>query len=432
MVERKSTVAGRPPGFAGEAASFAGPRRRRSAAASRRSGETSRVFTNTVHSIVMIEQAAAPDARASRPVLRRSVRAATKLSPLLLSAGSTALAVLALVGAEMAARGCAPDYLVESRGLNVFSETLGWASRKGISAMIEGKQATFNARGYRGRELALPNAHQRTRVIVLGDSIAFGLGVSDGETFTHLLDLRENGIEAGNLAVQGYGPGQELLVLLGEGLRSDPDVVVLAFCLANDFADAVLPVALYDGRTAKPRFQLVGNRLVLDSSNLKHTGPERLLLWLSDNSHLFNRALSPPPEAVVGQHWRDRKREALRDEEYALRLNVAIVRRMDAVCRERGVAFILAAFPDWFSYRSKPWLATRFLESVRAEGISVVDMSARFMARGGTFGEISLDGVGHLSPRGHAISAEVLEKEIASHTHTPNATSQNRPLDGPP
>lgn len=364
---------------------------------------------------MIIEQGAVPDAGASRPALRRSVRAAATLSPLLLSAGSTALAVLALVGAEMATRGCAPDYLVVSRGLHVFSDTLGWTTRKGVSALIDGKRVTINARGGRGRELALPNANRRTRVVVLGDSIAFGLGVSDEETFTHLLDVRENGIEAGNLAIQGYGPGQELLVLLGEGLRSDPDVVVLAFCLANDFAEAVLPVSLYDGRTPKPRFRLVGDRLVLDGSILESTGPERLLLWLSEYSHLFNRvsALGPSSEASVSQHWRDRKHDALRDEEYALRLNVAIVRRMDAACRERGIPFILAAFPDWFSYRSKPRLARRFLESLRAEGIRVVDMSARFVALGEKFGAITLDGVGHLSPRGHAITAEVLERDMA-------------------
>jgi hypothetical protein len=362
--------------------------------------------------IVVIEQAPPAESGASRPARRRPVRAAANLS-LLLSAGSTALAVLALVGAEVATRACAPDYLVESRGLHVFSETLGWTPRSGVSALIDGKRVTMNAHGGRGRDLVLPNPHHRARVIVLGDSIAFGLGVSDEETFTHLLDVRENGIEVGNLAVQGYGPGQALLVLLSEGLRSDPDVVVLAFCLANDFAEAVLPVSLYDGRTPKPRFQLVGDRLVLDNSTLRHTGPERLLLWLSENSHLFNRVVSPPSEAAVGRHWRNRKREALRDEQYALRLNLAIVRRMDAVCRERGIAFILAAFPNWNSYQSKPSLAKRFLESVQAEGIEVVDMSARFVALGETFGEVTLDGVGHLSPLGHAITAEVLERDLA-------------------
>lgn len=382
----------------------------------------------------MVEQATASDTGASRGQIRRPVRPAALLAPFLLSVGASALAVLIIVGAEMLARWCAPDYLVESRGLHVFSDTLGWAPRKGVSLVIDGKRVSFNARGYRGRELPLPKDPDRTRVIVLGDSIAFGLDVSDEETFPHLLDVRENGIEAGNLAVQGYGPGQELLVLLGEGLRIDPDVVVLAFCLDNDFAEAVLPVSLYDGRTPKPRFQLVGDRLVLDDSNLRQSAWRRTQQWLGDYSHLFNRvaALDSRSGSQPAAHWRERKHEALRDEEYALRLNVAIVRRMDAACRERGIAFILAVFPNWFSYRSKPCLAKRFLESVQAEDITVVDMATRFVALGQPFGAVSFDGAGHLSPLGHAIASQVLESEIASHTHAPIATSQNRPLDGPP
>lgn len=393
------------------------------------SGEAATMSSITVHSILMVEQASDTDTRPRSPVPGRAARVARRLSPFLLSAGSTALAVLALLGAEMATRACAPDYLVEGRGLHVFSDTLGWTSRKGVSALIEGRRVTINARGGRGRELSLPNLHQSTRVVVLGDSIAFGLGVSDEQTFAQLLDVRENGMEVANLAVQGYGPGQELLVLLGEGLHSEPDVVVLAFCLANDFAEAVLPVSLYDGRTPQPRFRLVGDRLVLEDSTLKHTGPERLLLWLGDHSHLFNRVLAPgaPSEVGASQHWRDRKREALRDEEYALRLTVAIVRRMDAVCRERGIAFVLAAFPDWFSYRSKPWMAARFLESVRAEGIAVVDMSASLVAEGETFKAIALDGVGHLSPLGHAITAEALEREIAD---VSDRTARHSPRSG--
>ena len=104
---------------------------------------------------------------------------------------------------------------------------------------------------------------------------------------------RHNGIEAANLAVQGYGPDQELLVLMNEGLRLDPDVVVLAFCLGNDFAEAMLPVSLYDGRTPKPRFQLVDGRLVLDDMNLRQSAPRRGQQWLSDYSHLFNRGVGP-------------------------------------------------------------------------------------------------------------------------------------------
>jgi hypothetical protein len=379
--------------------------------------------------IVVSEQAIAMDARASCALHRRRARRGALLMPYLLSVGSLGLAVLAVVGAEGVARWYAPDYLVRTRGFHVFSETCGWALRPGISAVIDGKRVSINAAGHRGRELALPKPRDRTRVVFLGDSIAFGLDVSDDETFTHLIDARNNGIEAASLAVQGYGPGQELLVLMKEGLRLDPDVVVLAFCLGNDLAEAMLPVSLYDGRTPKPRFQFVDDRLVLDDANLRQSAWRRGQQWLSDYSHLFNRvmALNPGPGASPTAPWRDRKREGLQDKEYALRVNLAIVRRMDAACRERSITFILAAFPHELSYESKPWLAERFLESAQAEGITVVDMASRFVALGRTFAELSLDGVGHLRPVGHVVASQVLESEIASHAHRPVSMSASRP-----
>jgi len=348
------------------------------------------------------------------------VEPAGRLRPIaaraLLALGSTALVLLVVVGAEWLARALAPDYLARTRGLHVFSETYGWAPRQGASTTIAGNRVSFNAVGYRGRELAVPRADGRTRVAVLGDSVAFGLNVSDEETFTHLLDSRDNGIEASNLAVQGYGPGQQLLVLEREGLREDPDVVLLAFCLANDFADVVLPVSLYDGRTPTPRFRLVGDRLVLEDPGLRQSRARAALQWLGDYSHLFNRvsALAPQPEVLPGLHWRDRKREALRDEEHALRLSVALVRQMNALCRERGITFLVAVFPNQSSYREKQYLAGRFVESLGRDGIRVIDMAAHFRARDLPFDEFALDGMGHLGPRGHSVASQVLEAEVAS------------------
>jgi len=376
------------------------------------------MFTYTVHLNAMVEQAVARDDEILSRQARRPVRPPARLAPLLLSVSSSALVVLGVVVAEMSARAYAPDYIVNARGPYGFSDTYGWAPRAGASLAIDGKRVSFNAGGYRGRELTLPKAGDRTRVVVLGDSIAFGLGVADEQTFTHLLDARDNGIEAENLAVQGYGPDQELLVLLRRGLRDDPDVVVLAFCLANDFADAVLPTSLYDGRTPKPRFRLVGDRLVLDNANLHQSAPQRVHQWLSDSSHLFNRAaaLGPRREPPLSVEWHARKREALGDEGYALRLNLALVRRMNVLCQERGIAFLVATFPTPFSWEEESWLAGTFVESLQTDGITVVDMATRFRARGLTFDAVTLDGVGHLNPLGHAIASEILEHEVASRT----------------
>jgi hypothetical protein len=279
-----------------------------------------------------------------------------------------------------------------------------------------GGRVSLNAHGYRGQELTLPKTGDRTRVVVLGDSVAFGFGVSDEQTFPHLLDVRDNGIEAGNLGVAGYGPGQELLVLLREGLGQDPDVVVLAVCLRNDFVDAVLPVELYGGITPRPRFRLVGDRLVLDDGAVRRSAAGRAAQWLSDYSHVFNRlsTLVPRREASSERSWRQRKQEVLRDEDYAYRLTFALVMEMERACRRHGIAFLVATFPNGLTYEMSPGLHERLHEALRAEGVRVVDMGARFRALGVAATEIALDDTGHLGPRGHALSAEILEREIAS------------------
>ena len=348
--------------------------------------------------------------------IHRFTRLSSPVSNVLLAFGASVFMVLTIVGAESFARHCAPDYLVRTRGLNVFSSTYGWAGRPGAVAPMGGGRVSLNARGYRGRELTLPKAGHRTRVVVLGDSIAFGFGVSDEQAFPHLLDVRDNGIEAGNLAVPGYGPGQALLVLQRDGLRQDPDVVVLAVCLRNDFVDAVLPVALYDGVRPRPRFRLAEDSLVFDDSAVRQSGGGRALQWLSDYSHLFNRlsVIAPRREATPVHDWRYRKQEALRDAGYAFRLSLALVMEMEDVCRRRGIELLVATFPSGLSYEMRSELPRRFLESLKAQGVWVVDMNARFHALGLTPAAIALDKTGHLNPHGHAITCETLEHEIAS------------------
>jgi hypothetical protein len=360
----------------------------------------------------MVEPAVAP--------LWRRVHRPTWLSALvahaLLVIGGSALGILTIVGTELLARRWAPDYLVQRRGLHVFSSVYGWAGRPGAVSPMSGGRVSLNARGYRGRELIIPKPGDRTRVVVLGDSVAFGFRVSDEQAFPHLLDVRDNGIEAGNLAVTGYGPGQELLVLVRDGLRQDPDVVVLAVCLRNDFVDSTLSVELYDGVTPRPRFRLVGDSLVLDDTAVRRSAAGRVLQWLADYSHLYNRlsALVPRREAPPERSWRHRKQEVLRDEEYAFRLTFALVMEMASVCRRHGVAFVVATFPNGLSYVMNPGLHERFRESLKAEGVWVLDVGARFRDLGLTATALALDETGHLGPRGHAVAAEILEGEIAS------------------
>jgi hypothetical protein len=327
------------------------------------------------------------------------------------------LSLLALAGAEVVARAVDTGYLARVRGPHVFSRTYGWVPRPSISPVVEGRRVAFNSRGFRGRELEPRPAGGSTRFVILGDSIAFGLGVGDQETFAYLLDTRDNGIEAANLAVQGYGPDQELLVLQNEGLRLRPDVVVLAFCSANDLADALLPVSLYDGVTPKPRFQLERGALVVDDAALRKSPVGRLQQWLGDYSQLFNRLRGSPASAPSGAealpHWKSRRHDALQDEDYVLRLNLALALRMAELCQARGIRFVVAVFPSRSSWQEEPRLPHRYRQLLLGSGIAVVDMAERFQARGLSFDAVALDAVGHLSPLGHSVAADVLEEASA-------------------
>ena len=339
---------------------------------------------------------------------------ASVLPKLLLAVCSTTLMVLGIVGAEALIRRLAPRYLVEARGIHVFSKEYGWRGRPGAVAPMGDGRVTLNAMGYRGREGRVPKEPGQTRVVVLGDSIAFGYGVADEQAFPQVLDGRDNGLEVVNLGVEGYGPGQELLVLRREGLSAGPDVVVLAVCLRNDFVDAVLPVALYDGVTPRPRFRLVGSSLVFDQGAMPRSRVHHAVQWLSDESHLFNRlkALVPRREGAEDAGWRHRKQEVLREADYAFRLTFALVMEMEKICRERGIRFLVATFPNGLGYGIRPELAERFHGSLAAEGVAVVDMGARFRALGQRAPALAIDSTGHLGPRGHALAGEILEREI--------------------
>ena len=208
-------------------------------------------------------------------------------------AACSALAVLGAAGlAEAVLRAASPAFLAGTRARHphVYSETYGWALRPGARYTGRGGEAiTVNERGYRGPLHAGRPAAGVRRVVMLGDSVTFGSGVSDAETFAALLDARPD-LEVINLGVDGYGTDQALLRLEGEGLAAAPDVVLLNFCVRNDYFDNALPVALYDGRSPKPYFTVSPAGLVLHDAHLKLTGAQRAAVALMEQSVARERA----------------------------------------------------------------------------------------------------------------------------------------------
>lgn len=237
---------------------------------------------------------------------------------LLLAGGSVALVLLLLLGIEWLLRWGSPEYLLERPQaalalLHRYSEVYGWEPRPGAVTSIDGQRTTINGRGLRGAEHPPTRTSSRTRVLLLGDSIAFGYGVADDSTFA--ASMAERGFEVVNLAVPGYGTDQSLLRLEREGMAYAPDIVVLHFCLHNDFVDNASRTYFYDGLHPKPYFTIDRGALVRHQDHLRLSPMDRLGLWMHERSHLFNRLAGRP--APVGQHWTSRKDVALQDAEGA-------------------------------------------------------------------------------------------------------------------
>jgi len=131
---------------------------------------------------------------------------------------SCILAIFFLFSLEVVVRMKYPEFLKEKVSFYdinrfcVFDVNLGWRHRKNVIGKLRGKKVSINNIGFRGRDVDFKNKIKK-RILMLGDSITFGLGVADDETFSTILDADDNfGFEVINSGVCGYGPDQELLL----------------------------------------------------------------------------------------------------------------------------------------------------------------------------------------------------------------------------
>jgi lysophospholipase L1-like esterase len=340
---------------------------------------------------------------------------------LLLAVASLAVLALVVAAAEWVARRANPRYLERTSlddlaYLHTYSPAYGWTPRPSFRHTLAGSETTINRLGYRGHEVAPTRTAGRPRIVMLGDSITFGYGVRDGETFSAVMESLDPRLEVVNLGVQGYGTDQELLKLEREGFAYAPDVVVLNVCLANDLQDNAAARSIYDGVYPKPYFRLEDGRLVKVADHVALSAPRRLALLLSQRSALFN-ALLDLTRVDRARYQRELVgRAAAEPAEPAFAVTFALVRRMDEVTRARGAAFVALLYPSLRDFIRPSRRAQRFLEAPDLRGVKVVDLLPRFEAAGftvDTFSRYSLDGNLHLTPDGHRLAARVILDVLA-------------------
>jgi len=168
------------------------------------------------------------------PALR--ALAGTRAAPLVV------LAALALLG---------PPFLLDL-GLRPFVEPktrlfvpdaeLGWRPRPGVKTEWGHVRVEINAKGLRGPEVAWTKPAGTLRILYLGDSVTFGFGLERVEdTYPYVVGAAleqqlETPVETVNSGVGGWSPWQQYAYLQRDGLRYQPDVIVVGFVL-NDITE---------------------------------------------------------------------------------------------------------------------------------------------------------------------------------------------------
>ena len=280
-----------------------------------------------------------------------------------------------------------------------------------------------NSQGFRNfKDFAYEKPPGKFRVLSLGDSHTQGYEVRQEHTYSAVLEryLRLNGIDAEviNAGVSGFSTAEALVLLENEGVKYEPDVVVLGF-FGNDLEDN-LKAGLF---TLDENGTLIPSRNVhipgVRIQNIIYALPG--IKWLGENSYfyslLFNTAwdffkarLADSASQQVTEFAVPQK-EAYSD--YDVALAAALLARINEVAARNEIKFVLVDIPlqvvDGSVQSSLP-------ESLRA---LTVNQNDAFVDSEVVFGEYAgvtdlhlPHGHRHISEFSHALIAVEVGKRI--------------------
>lgn len=330
--------------------------------------------------------------------------------------------LFALVLSEVALRlaGFGPLYVSPERDrFWRYDPVLGWAHEPGQEGIFETPQfrttVRINDNGLRDRPHSYERQDDKKRVLVLGDSFAWGYGVEESRRFSQLLEKSLN-VEVINAGVSGYSTDQELLWYKNEGIKYETDLVILSLT-GNDVGDndQELVSQIY----YKPKFVLQDGQLVATSYPVPKTSPQGKFIYsVSQRSALafflvqryFDlHTLYGKMKASSGQprspaSGTDAQREPFK-------LTLALVDEIRNTAESRNAKFMIVATDRWWN--GPPGATYQdFISALRAEGFLVLDVESM----PGFDPELMLiPNDGHWNQTGHEFVAEQIKTFIEAH-----------------
>lgn len=216
-----------------------------------------------------------------------------------------------------------------------------------------------NSKGIRAdREIPYEKPPGVKRIVVLGDSFAMGYEVDLKDMFTTRMEeeLRTKGINAEvvNLAVSGHGNAEELIMLQEEGLKYQPDLVLVCWH-STDYDDNVRS-GLY--RLNARKLERAATSYVPGVEIQKKLYRIPVYEWVSNHSQFYSwaretlsgRVIKPLMVVLRQQKSEDASTEesasASSTTSYVTNLTVALLHQIEDVTHQHGAEFLILDVPN--------------------------------------------------------------------------------------
>jgi lysophospholipase L1-like esterase len=264
---------------------------------------------------------------------------------------------------------------------------------------VGGHQVSINSYGLRGREVGPPEPGT-LRVLVLGDSVTFGHGVAEDDTFVRKLEIQREGreppIEVVNAGIPGWSTRQQRIFYERHSAGIAPDLVLVGFVL-NDFTEIHRGLVRLDPGREVALFRTLG--------------------WLARRSAVVASAkrgyetLRSPEQREIHEIRELATRSESPEVQRAMDQTIDELRSLAGLVRARGEEFGVVVFPFRFQLLEEGLEAPqrRLRGFAEAEGVAFLDTLP--LLSGYPAGEVLLDH-DHFTSVGHALVAEALSEWI--------------------
>jgi len=280
----------------------------------------------------------------------------------------------------------------------------------------------INAKGIRANEdISYENSNLNKRIVTLGDSFMLGYGANYDQTFVSQLveNMPVSNIEIINLGVSGHGTAEELIALKNEGIKYQPDVVLLSWH-PTDYSDNV----------RSNLFKIRNNELVTHAETFlpavkvrEYLFNIKLYEFIATNSQLYGWLREQVSEvakeayvvvnAILKPTHSEPKKASKTEQpkvDKSKELAVLLLLEIERVVEEMGAKLVIVDIPR---RRDRSLFRSTFPQDERLEGFTVYYPMPDFKKHEGEmlYWEKS---DGHFTPLGNEIVGAGIAKVITS------------------